>query len=34
VDVLIIMSREDVNQVPVIDAGEFAGIITRSDLLR
>jgi Zn-dependent protease/predicted transcriptional regulator len=34
VDVLAIMIREDVNQVPVMAEGQLAGIITRADLLR
>jgi CBS domain-containing protein len=33
-EVLKIMSRDDVNQLPVMADGHFAGIITRSHVLR
>lgn len=33
-EVLRIMSREDLNQLPVVSGGRLAGVITRTDLLR
>jgi CBS domain-containing protein len=33
-DALKIMSRDDVNQLPVVSDGHLAGVITRSHVLR
>jgi CBS domain-containing protein len=32
-DVLLLLSRRDVNQVPVVDNGHLAGLVRRADIL-